>query len=217
MIVLAVDTSSPHASIALRQDDRLLAELRCGQEALHSTKVLPRIEFLLRDVGLAPERIDGLAAVAGPGSYTGLRIGLGTVQGLALGWGKPCLGLSALLLMARRVRGTGGPIVAVRDAWRGEFYVAFHDAEGQPAGEVEVLTPEALRDRVAPGSLLTGDGIDLARAALVDAGVSFVARSPFLAGTLAAAAVEAFATGHGGTAGELRPVYARPAAVAASR
>ncbi|MCL4819985.1 MAG: tRNA (adenosine(37)-N6)-threonylcarbamoyltransferase complex dimerization subunit type 1 TsaB [Vicinamibacteria bacterium] len=216
MIVLAVDTSSHHASIALQSGDRLLAELRCGGEALHSTKVLPRIEFLLRDQGLAPERVDGLAAVAGPGSYTGLRIGLGTVQGLALGWGKPCLGLSALLLMARRARDSG-PIVAVRDAWRGELYVAFHDAEARPCGDVEVLTPEALRNRVQPGTIVTGDGMELARPALAGADVRFVARSPFLARELAAAAAEAFAAGHAGTAGELRPVYARPAAVAASR
>lgn len=217
MLVLAVDTSSPHASIAIRDGGRLLVELRSGQEALHSTKVLPRIEFLLRDLGLEAGRIEGLAAVAGPGSFTGLRIGLGTIQGLALGWGRPCLAVSALDLMARRVRGRG-PIVALRDAWRGELYAAFYDADGRPRGEAVVLGPEALRAHVSAGTVVTGDGLEMARTALSDlAGVSFEPRSPYLAATLAEAAVEAFAAGHAGTPADLRPLYVRPAAVAAAK
>ena len=99
MKVLAVDTTSERESVALADDLVVRAEVRV-RAAGHSRQILSAIEFVLRASGTAAGEIEGYAVTVGPGSFTGLRVGLSTVQGLALASGRPCLGVSTLDVLA---------------------------------------------------------------------------------------------------------------------
>ena len=102
MKVLAVDTTSERESVALTDDLVVLAEARV-RAAGHSRQILSVIEFVLRASGVAAGELEGYAVTTGPGSFTGVRVGLSTVQGLALASGKPCLGVSTLDVLASNV------------------------------------------------------------------------------------------------------------------
>src|SRR5689334_21377008 len=105
MKVLAVDTTSERESVALADDAVVLAEVRRRQVGRPSVHVLPALEFLLRSAGLAAADVEAYAVTLGPGSFTGVRVGISTVQGLALASGRPCLGVSTLDLLARQIEG----------------------------------------------------------------------------------------------------------------
>src|SRR5689334_8522168 len=100
MRVLAVDTTSERESVALSEGGLLRAEARLRTTGGHSRYVLPAIAFVLESAGWAATDVEGYAVVLGPGSFTGVRVGLSTVQGLALASGRPCLGLSTLDVLA---------------------------------------------------------------------------------------------------------------------
>src|SRR5262245_33700008 len=120
MKVLAVDTTTERESVALVAAGVVLCEVRLRTADSHSRRLLPAIEFLLSAAGVAPGDVEGYAVTRGPGSFTGLRVGLSTVQGLALAGSRPCLGLSSLDVLAARIRGTAPALVAWVDAYRGE-------------------------------------------------------------------------------------------------
>src|SRR2546423_923590 len=105
MKVLAVDTTSARESVALAVDGAVVGEVRLRTADAHSRRVLPAIAFLVESAGLAPRDLEGYAVVVGPGSFTGVRVGISTVQGLALAAGRPCLGLSTLDVLAATIRG----------------------------------------------------------------------------------------------------------------
>ena len=107
MRVLAVDTTSPRGSVAVAGPEGVLAEARLVTAEGHSRWLLPAVEALLRGLGLDASALDVFAVTTGPGSFTGLRVGLGSVQGLALASGRPCVGLPTLDVLA----GVGGRVL----------------------------------------------------------------------------------------------------------
>jgi tRNA threonylcarbamoyladenosine biosynthesis protein TsaB len=213
-LVLAIDTSTRRGSVALRSDGELLGETRRDLEGGHSIWLLGAVEELLARSGLGAPALEGLAVVTGPGSFTGLRVGIATVQGLALPRGTPCLGVSTLDALAWQVRGSAPRILAVMDAWRGELYVGEYDAEGRPVGPAAVETPEALLGRIASEPCAVfGDGALEHRETIAAAcpQTLFSERSLYLAAALAELAEGRLERGEGRPAADLRAVYLRPA------
>lgn len=124
MRILALDSTAKVAAAALLNDDRLLCKAAAPDAMTHSATLLPEIERLLKDAGLGFADIDLFAASAGPGSFTGVRIGAATLKGIAFGRNKPCCAVSALEALAYNLRKTDGIVCALMDARRGQFYTA---------------------------------------------------------------------------------------------
>ncbi|HUH02250.1 MAG TPA: tRNA (adenosine(37)-N6)-threonylcarbamoyltransferase complex dimerization subunit type 1 TsaB [Kofleriaceae bacterium] len=188
MIVLAIDTSTLRASVALVQEDpdrapRVLAE-RAGDTARHSDNLLPLIDQVLADAGRAIADVEAVAIGAGPGSFTGLRIGMATAKGLAFSMNVPlwaASSLAALALDGAAALAPGAIVVAVLDARRDEIFTgAFRVAA---AGTIEPLGAEAV---LAPGDLashLQELGVS-STAHIVGDGLAAYAGELQLAGTL---------------------------------
>jgi tRNA threonylcarbamoyladenosine biosynthesis protein TsaB len=220
VLIVAVDTSTRFGSVALWERGSLLGELRRDLEGGHSAWLVGAIEGLLAGAGRGADELGGLAVVAGPGSFTGLRVGLATVQGLALARGTSCLGVSTLDVLAWKVRGSAPRIAAVMDAWRGELYVGEYDAGAAATGSPDVRTPEALVERIGGERWsVFGDGAIRYREAIETAcpEAVFPERKLYLAATLAELAGGRLERGQGRGAGELRPVYLRPPALRSPR
>jgi tRNA threonylcarbamoyladenosine biosynthesis protein TsaB len=216
--VIAVDTSSERASVALVDGGETRGEVRLVT-ALPSVVVLPAVELVLRSSGLTASDVEGFAVTVGPGSFTGVRVGLGTVQGLALGSGRPCLGVSTLDVLAAAVAGEADSIVALVDAFRDEVFVGRYDRDARALTPPTRERPDVVLARLPAGSLLTGDGArryeSLVRA--VRPGARIVHREPFLAALLGRLAEPVLAKGGGVSAAELRPLYLRDADIRAAR
>jgi tRNA threonylcarbamoyladenosine biosynthesis protein TsaB len=209
--VLAVDTTTERGSVAVTEDDCVRGEVRLASSEGHSRRLLPAVDFLLHSLGLRPGDVEAFAVTTGPGSFTGLRVGLSTVQGLALGAGRPCLGMSALDVLAARIAGTAPASVALMDAYRGEVYGAVYDAEGSMVGRASVERPEVLIARTPAVAAFVGDGAHRHRELIASLrpGALFPPRSLFLAGTLGRLAAPRLKRGEGVAPAELRPLYLR--------
>ena len=126
---LAVDTSSKYLTVLARKGGRTVARHTEDCAMRHSVILMDEIDLAMEQAGLTPEECAFFAAVTGPGSFTGIRIGLSTVKGLALAAGKPVVGVTSFDLIAYNVKG-GAPFGVVIDAMRGNFYFAAYDACG---------------------------------------------------------------------------------------
>lgn len=139
MKLLSLESSSASASVALTEGETLVAQSfqNCG--LTHSRTLLPMAEALLANCGVPLAAVDGFAVAAGPGSFTGIRIGAATVKGLAFGLDRPCAGVSTLEAMARGLEGLEGNLCCVMDARAGQVYNALFTAEG---GALRRLCPD---------------------------------------------------------------------------
>ena len=108
MKILALDSTALTASVAVCEDKRLLAEFTVNCGNTHSETLLPMIASILSQMKIKVKDIDIFSCSAGPGSFTGVRIGASTIKGLAFGGGKPCIGVSTLEALAYNIRGCGG-------------------------------------------------------------------------------------------------------------
>ena len=124
MIVLSIDSSSKVATVALLNDDTLLGEYVINDKREHSVLLMPMIENLLKDCELTINDIDGFVVSKGPGSFTGLRIGMATVKGLSFGANKPYISLSSLDGLAYNLSYFNGIICPIMDALRENVYTA---------------------------------------------------------------------------------------------
>lgn len=213
--ILAVDAATPWGSVALVREGRVAGEVRIHAADGHSASLVPSIDFLLGRLGLGARDVEGYVVGAGPGSFTGIRVGLSTVQGLALAAGRPCLGVSGLDALAAKARGAAATVVAMIDAYRGEVYACAYGAGGAACGPARAERPESLLERVGPEVAFIGDGA-LRYAELIRArvpGAVFPERSLFLAATLGRLAEPRLQAGEGLPPQELRPVYLREADV----
>ena len=139
MKILAFESSAKAAGVALCEDEFLVAQSYQNNGLTHSTTLLPMAEDLLRNCGVSLDQVDCLAVSAGPGSFTGLRIGISTVKGLAWGAEKPCAGVSTLEAMAWNLAHLDGVICCAMDARRHQVYNALFRAR---EGTLERLTPD---------------------------------------------------------------------------
>jgi tRNA threonylcarbamoyladenosine biosynthesis protein TsaB len=213
MIVLAVDTTTARESVAVVSDGQVRGEVRVFSSDTHSRRLVPAIEFLLAQLALAPSALEGFAVTSGPGSFTGLRVGLSTVQGLALGAGRPCFAASALDVLAARVAGAAPHLAAVMDAHRGEVFAALYDAGARPLRPPVATALEPWLRTLPPRVAFVGDAVDAQRAVIEASCASpvFPRRDLFLAGTLGILAEPELQAGRGIAAADLRPLYLREA------
>ena len=130
MLILAFETSAKAASVALMDDHKLLGESYQNTGLTHSQTLLPMAQTLIESCGYMPRQIEAVAVAAGPGSFTGIRIGIAAAKGFA--WGKelPCYGVSTLEAMALNLGVHNGLVVPVMDARRSQVYTAAFRAEG---------------------------------------------------------------------------------------
>ncbi len=124
MNVLAVDTSSRSGAVGIANGDQVLAELALKSQENHSARLLPSIDWALNRLQMKLEDIDVFGVVTGPGSFTGLRVGLATIKGFAWSLKKPVVGLSSLEVLARGLEVPGATIVPMLDARREKVYSA---------------------------------------------------------------------------------------------
>ena len=129
MLILAFETSAKAASVALTDGEKLLGESYQNTGLTHSQTLLPMAQELLKSCGYTPQQVEAVAVAAGPGSFTGIRIGVAAAKGFA--WGKelPCYGVSTLEAMARNLGVWQGLVVPVMDARRSQVYTATFLAE----------------------------------------------------------------------------------------
>jgi tRNA threonylcarbamoyladenosine biosynthesis protein TsaB len=213
MKVLAVDTTSERESVALAHDLVVLAEARVRAHG-HSRQLLPAIEFVLRASGIDATEIEGYAVTVGPGSFTGVRVGLSTVQGLALAAGRPCLGVSTLDVLAAAIAGEAPTLVPMIDASRaGQVFAAVYGTDARRREDPQSVAAEEIAGRVAGPLAVVGDGAERYHSEIVArrADVLFPRLSLYLAGMLARLAAPRLAAGEGTPPGALRPLYLRAA------
>ena len=142
MWTLGFDTTAATVTTALMKDDTLVAHYSASSATSHSTTLLPAIEDMLASAGINASDLSLIACSAGPGSFTGVRIGTATAKGLAAPFGTPCVGVSSLEAMAAVFGEIRGVICPALNARRGNVYCAFFYSDGD--GNVSRLTEDDL-------------------------------------------------------------------------
>ena len=162
--VLAIDTSGPVAGCALLREGRIAHLAVMNHGLTHSETIMPAVDAALQAAGLSCRDVDVFAAVAGPGSFTGVRIGVCAAKGLAHAAGKPCARVHALEALAMNFYGFDGLCCPILDARRGQVYCAAFDmSRGMPQRALEDAA-QPLQEYLArlPGDrrlVFVGDGV----------------------------------------------------------
>ncbi len=172
MKLLAIDSSARVAAAAICTEERILAETQLHTGLTHSQTLVPICKALLDNAGIALVELDGFALSGGPGSFTGLRIGMAAVKGMAFAAGKPCYPVSTLEALAYNMIGFDGVVCPVMDARRGQVYNALFraaDSKITRLCEDRAISIADLREALlaCSGSIwLCGDGAELCYDAL---------------------------------------------------
>jgi tRNA threonylcarbamoyladenosine biosynthesis protein TsaB len=216
MKILGVDTSTDLCGLAIADDAGILGRHEARIGLTHNEWLLVYIDRLLRDLTLTLSDLDGFAVAIGPGSFTGLRVGLATVQALAVAAGKPLVPVSTLEAMAATVPNGRHSIAPMLDARRGEVYGALFRYEAGTSGLIRelpdgVFAPEAFLAPLPRPVLLVGDGAeryrDLISATLGDDALR--AEMGSVAEAVAACGREALRRGEGLDPRRVTPQYHR--------
>lgn len=166
MRVLAIDTALAACSVAITDDNELLVRVWEPLQRGHAERLLPMLEEARTAAGIMYNDLDLIAVTVGPGTFTGIRVGLAAARGLALATGAPVLGVSTLQALAWGYEKDGG-VVAALDARRGELYWQAFDGEGRALNDPKLSKVETLAAMLPPGSgSLIGNGAELAAAHL---------------------------------------------------
>jgi tRNA threonylcarbamoyladenosine biosynthesis protein TsaB len=144
MLTIAFDTSFKTAAVALLRDKAILYDVIVNNSFNHSETLLPAIEQACRQLRLKIGDIDLFACTLGPGSFTGLRVGVSTLKGLLLATGKPAVGVSSLAALALNVTDDAALICSVMDAGRGQVYAACYGYNDKKI--VQQISPEEVID-----------------------------------------------------------------------
>lgn len=163
MRILAIDTSTKSGSVAIWEGNNLLAETLLNINVTHSETLLLTLQDMLRQTNLFMDDIGLFALTMGPGSFTGIRIGVSTVKGFALASGKPVVGISTLEAMAWNFPFSSFQVVPFLDARRSEVYSArFVWKEGgfKRLDEDSAKAPEEVLDSIDSEAILVGDGVE---------------------------------------------------------
>ncbi|MFZ3090404.1 MAG: tRNA (adenosine(37)-N6)-threonylcarbamoyltransferase complex dimerization subunit type 1 TsaB [Nitrospirota bacterium] len=172
MKVLGIDTATMMGSIGLIDDEGAIAEYSLNIRATHSERLMPAIDRLLKDSGIMPKDIDGFAVSIGPGSFTGLRIGLATVKGFAMGCNKPVAAVSTLEALAFNLAYAEYLICPILDARRNEVYSALFKSDGK--GGMKRLVQDMAIDMQTflreydEDIIFLGDAVDIYRERILD-------------------------------------------------
>jgi tRNA threonylcarbamoyladenosine biosynthesis protein TsaB len=171
MRILGIDTSTKYAGVAVIEDGTLLAQSTMQFMASHSEKLLPEIAHILEIMKIPLETIDYYAITVGPGSFTGLRVGISTVKGLAFVTGKNVVPVSSLKVIARGFPYVDFPICPVMDARKKEVYSAIFKWQNQKLVRVKkdtVLSIDMLTEWIEDKTVFAGDGAILYKDKLIE-------------------------------------------------
>ena len=141
LLILGIDTATLACSVALLKQDSLLGEITVNVKTTHSQQLLPLISYLFEFCRVEREELEGIAVAAGPGSFTGIRIGVSTARGLAQGLTIPAVGVLTLEALAETVTGPGMLICPLLDARRGEVYGALYRRQAEHPYRLEEIVP----------------------------------------------------------------------------
>lgn len=165
MKILAIDSSSLVASVAVVQDDIMIAEYTINHKKTHSQTLLPMIDEIVKMADICLEDIDAIAVSGGPGSFTGLRIGSATAKGLGLVWKKPLIHVPTVDAMAYNLYGTDKIICPIMDARRNQTYTGLYLFEKEQFNiimpQCAVSIDELLEkiNEIGKSVIFVGDGI----------------------------------------------------------
>ncbi len=217
MKILAVDTATTTCSVAVTDRERLLAEINLGDSRTHTRHLAGMVRDVCRLAGVAVGALDGYAVVKGPGSFTGLRIGVSTVKGLAEGAGRPIVGISSLRALAEQSAASTALVCPLIDARRSEVYGACYSLFDGVLTERDPARVAPL-DRVLRGidvpCTFIGNGAELHRPAIcerLEENARFAATSAHAlrAGTVARLAWIRLTEGDSDDIADLVPDYLR--------
>lgn len=168
LLILSIETSTGCGSVALTKgsctDGHLLAEYTLRPDITHSRKLLGNIRQIMADADVGWHQLDGLGVSLGPGSFTGLRIGLAAAKGIGMASDVPLVGVESLDGLAQQCMGVDKPVWCLLDARKGQVYGAcyrYNSTENRMIieGEVAALAPEVLLEKITEPTLLAGPGI----------------------------------------------------------
>lgn len=221
MKILALETSAKAVSAAVTEDGRVLASGYQDTGLTHSRTLMPIVEGILKNTDLTVQDCDVIAVAAGPGSFTGIRIGVSAAKGLAFAADKPAVGVSTLAAMARNVAHLDALVICAMDARRQQVYNALFEAKH---GRLTRLTPDraiSLEDlsaelrKIDTPKILVGDGAKLCEQYLTEQGIPCrLAPAQLLLQNAVSVALEAEEAAQSGalqSAQTLQSVYLRPA------
>lgn len=215
MLTLAFESSARAASVALCRGGALISQYSQCSALTHSRTLLPMAEDMLKNADLSLKDVDLIAVAHGPGSFTGIRIGVSTVKGLAWAAGKPCVGVSTLEAMAWHGLSAGGYVCPVMDARRSQVYNALFEirddrpvrlCEDRPIALAEL---QAEVEKLPSPVFLVGDGAPLTAAFFRENGLAFRLAPENLMWQSAWGVAMAAADKAPGDADSLLPVYLR--------
>ena len=218
MRILAVDTTTGSGSVALLDDRRLLAEINAESGLTHSAHLLRSVDFLLKKSGLQIQDIDGFAVAAGPGSFTGIRIGLSTVKAFAFASKRPVAPVSTLAALALKLGETQGRLLCpFVDAKKGEVYAALFERRAKDFKEViraGAYGPDAFLSRLPAHRVIhfIGNGVDVYRdkvLAYLKDNARLSARSLFIGHEVGLLGYDMLKRGKGLSGEAIVPIYYR--------
>lgn len=164
MLIFVADTCSMSSSAAIADDTRTIAQFTVNHKKTHSEKIMPQIEALFKAADIMPEAIDAFAAASGPGSFTGVRIGVATVKAFAQVLGKPCISVSSIEALAYSALPFKGIVSPILDARRNQTYNALFASDGREIKRLcedrAIALAELLETLKKSGEnvIFTGDG-----------------------------------------------------------
>ena len=219
MTILAIDSSAKAASVCIANEEKIIGEFFINTLLTHSQTLMPMTEQLLKNTEMTIDEVDAIAVNAGPGSFTGVRIGVAAAKGLAFPKNLPCVSVSTLESMAYNLLGTDCLVCAVMDARCSQVYNAMFRIKGET---VERLTDDralSLSDLLLEFKqtderiLIVGDGAEITYDFLKNEASNAVLapknRRTQTASSVALAAFQKLFEGKTQTAAELMPIYLR--------
>lgn len=194
MLILGIDSSTEVAAVGLYEDGKILGEMNISLYRRHSERLMPNIDHLFNELGLDIKNIDGIAVTVGPGSFTGLRIGISTVKGFAQVLDVPVVGVSTLDLIAYNLNYVEGWVVPLLDARRKRVYTSLYKMQGNnnnifqskewedqalPIDELIYNLSDHCDHNGKPGAYyLIGNGVNIYRDELVDQELNLILTPP---------------------------------------
>lgn len=228
MKIIAIDSSGLVASVAISTEDSIIAEYSINHKKTHSQTLVPMLDEIAKMAELDMAEVDAIAVAAGPGSFTGLRIGSATAKGLAMAIDKPIISVPTVDALAMNAWGTSDIVCPIMDARRGEVYTGFYDftkaGEAETGSDCMTVVKPSFADKIenvveelnslGRNVLFLGDGVPVFRdkiCELASVGVRFAPAhmSRQRAGALAVLAADYFRKGMIESAAEHKPNYLR--------
>ncbi|MBD3184362.1 tRNA (adenosine(37)-N6)-threonylcarbamoyltransferase complex dimerization subunit type 1 TsaB [Candidatus Poribacteria bacterium] len=166
MIILGIETATMTGGVALIDDKRLISEYTLNVKTTHTARLMPALDLILRDSKIDKKQLEGIAVSIGPGSFTGLRIGLATAKGLAIGLDVPMAGIPTLEALASNIPFPEYQVCPVLDAKKKEVYATIYqhvDDKLVKKIPYQVMPPSTLVNHIKEKTIFLGDALDAYR------------------------------------------------------